>query len=187
MSEDTLTAVRSSIGWPQEIERWVRRRTAVVGRRRASAARRGAEAGAGGAAGGVHPRPAQAATASSIVWRRCFGLRMFAIAAGYEDADDCDWLRHDPVFKMAVGLLPESGESSVLAAHHVAAGECAVEDRDRPADGGDGGSVLRQLSARAGVDHARYRRHARCGARPSTALAVQCALRRALLPADPHL
>jgi hypothetical protein len=37
-------------------------------------------------------------------------LRMFAIAAGYEDADDCDALRHDPMFKMAVGRLPESGE-----------------------------------------------------------------------------
>jgi len=37
-------------------------------------------------------------------------LRMFAIAAGYEDADDCDWLRHDPVFKMAVGRLPATGE-----------------------------------------------------------------------------
>src|SRR6266699_5203406 len=37
-------------------------------------------------------------------------LRMFAIAAGYEDADDCDSLRHDPIFKMAVGRLPESGE-----------------------------------------------------------------------------
>jgi Transposase DDE domain group 1 len=36
-------------------------------------------------------------------------LRMFAIAAGYEDADDCDWLRHDPVFKMAVGRLPRTG------------------------------------------------------------------------------
>ena len=36
-------------------------------------------------------------------------LRMFAIAAGYEDADDCDALRHDPMFKMAVGRLPESG------------------------------------------------------------------------------
>ena len=36
-------------------------------------------------------------------------LRMFAIAAGYEDADDCDTLRHDPMFKMAVGRLPESG------------------------------------------------------------------------------
>src|SRR6266849_490361 len=29
-------------------------------------------------------------------------LRMFAIAAGYEDADDCDALRHDPMFKMAL-------------------------------------------------------------------------------------
>ena len=37
-------------------------------------------------------------------------LRMFAIAAGYEDADDCDLLRHDPIFKMAVGHAPESGD-----------------------------------------------------------------------------
>src|SRR5271168_335062 len=37
-------------------------------------------------------------------------LRMFAIAAGYEDADDCDSLRHDPVFKMAVGRLPRTSE-----------------------------------------------------------------------------
>jgi Transposase DDE domain group 1 len=37
-------------------------------------------------------------------------LRMFAIASGYEDADDCDWLRYDPIFKMAVGRLPESGD-----------------------------------------------------------------------------
>jgi len=34
---------------------------------------------------------------------------MFAIAAGYEDANDCATLRHDPVFKMAVGRLPETG------------------------------------------------------------------------------
>jgi hypothetical protein len=36
-------------------------------------------------------------------------LRMFAIAAGYEDADDCDSLRDDPAFKLAVGRLPETG------------------------------------------------------------------------------
>jgi hypothetical protein len=35
-------------------------------------------------------------------------LRMFLIAAGYEDADDCDALRSDPVFKLAVGRLPET-------------------------------------------------------------------------------
>jgi hypothetical protein len=37
-------------------------------------------------------------------------LRMFAIAAGYEDANDCDSLRDDPIFKMAVGHAPESGD-----------------------------------------------------------------------------
>ena len=30
-------------------------------------------------------------------------FRMFAIACGYEDADDCDALRGDPLFKLAVG------------------------------------------------------------------------------------
>ena len=40
--------------------------------------------------------------------RRAAG--MFAIAAGYEDGDDCDSLRHDPIFKMAVGHAPESGD-----------------------------------------------------------------------------
>ena len=38
-------------------------------------------------------------------------LRMFAIAAGYEDTNDCTTLRHDPIFKMAVGHAPESGDA----------------------------------------------------------------------------
>src|SRR5262245_17157847 len=38
----------------------------------------------------------------------CF--RALLIAAGYADANDCDVLRTDPAFKMAVGRLPESGE-----------------------------------------------------------------------------
>jgi hypothetical protein len=36
-------------------------------------------------------------------------FRMLAIACGYEDADDCDTLRFDPLFKLAVGRAPESG------------------------------------------------------------------------------
>ena len=36
-------------------------------------------------------------------------FRMFAIACGYEDADDCDALRGDSLFKLAVGRAPESG------------------------------------------------------------------------------
>jgi hypothetical protein len=36
-------------------------------------------------------------------------FRVLLIAAGYPDANDCDALRLDPAFKMAVGRLPESG------------------------------------------------------------------------------
>src|SRR4051812_33125881 len=37
-------------------------------------------------------------------------FRALLIAAGYADANDCDALRTDPAFKMAVGRLPESDE-----------------------------------------------------------------------------
>jgi hypothetical protein len=36
-------------------------------------------------------------------------FRALLIAAGYEDANDCDALRDDPALKMAVGRLPETG------------------------------------------------------------------------------
>src|SRR3954454_5118927 len=36
-------------------------------------------------------------------------FRVLLIAAGYPDANDCDALRADPAFKMAMGRLPESG------------------------------------------------------------------------------
>jgi hypothetical protein len=36
-------------------------------------------------------------------------FRALAIAAGYPDANDCDVLRRDAAFKMAVGRLPETG------------------------------------------------------------------------------
>lgn len=35
-----------------------------------------------------------------------FQARILAIATGYEDADDLDALRHDPMFKMALGRTP---------------------------------------------------------------------------------
>ena len=37
-------------------------------------------------------------------------FRALLIAAGYADANDCDALRADPAFKVAVGRLPETGE-----------------------------------------------------------------------------
>jgi hypothetical protein len=36
-------------------------------------------------------------------------FRALLIACGYPDANDCDTLRHDPAFKMALGRLPDSG------------------------------------------------------------------------------
>ena len=36
--------------------------------------------------------------------------RVFQIACGYEDANDCDFLRHDPAFKAACHRLPLSGD-----------------------------------------------------------------------------
>lgn len=36
--------------------------------------------------------------------------RMFAVAAGYEDANDLNTLRVDPAFKLACGRLPDTGE-----------------------------------------------------------------------------
>jgi hypothetical protein len=36
--------------------------------------------------------------------------RIFAIACGYEDADDLDRLRSDPAFKLACGRLPDTGD-----------------------------------------------------------------------------
>ena len=35
--------------------------------------------------------------------------RIFAIACGYEDANDLEYLRKDPAFKLACGRLPDSG------------------------------------------------------------------------------
>jgi hypothetical protein len=35
--------------------------------------------------------------------------RVFQIAAGYEDANDSNTLRHDPIFKLLLGRLPQSG------------------------------------------------------------------------------
>src|SRR5258708_16991539 len=35
--------------------------------------------------------------------------RIFAIACGYEDADDLDRLRFDPAFKLACGRFPDRG------------------------------------------------------------------------------
>lgn len=37
--------------------------------------------------------------------------RVYQIAAGYEDGNDCNYLKDDPVLKMCVGQLPETGHA----------------------------------------------------------------------------
>ncbi len=63
--------------------------------------------------------------------------RALLIAAGYPDGTDCDLLKSDPAFKMAVGRLPESG-----------ADLCLLIRRCRPIIPGSCRSVFRHDVAR---------------------------------------
>ena len=81
--------------------------------------------------------------------------RIFAIACGYEDADDLDRLRFDPALKLACGRLPDSGRD-LLAADRLALGECAELARSDPPDGRNGRSLLCQLRDPARGGDARH-------------------------------
>jgi len=52
-----------------------------------------------------------------------FLARSLAIAAGYEDADDLDDLRHDPAFKMALGKAPDRTDRPGQSADDVEMGK----------------------------------------------------------------
>jgi hypothetical protein len=67
--------------------------------------------------------------------------RMFAIACGYEDADDLDRLRFDAAFKPGLWPAARYRPGFVLAADRLAVGECAELARPRPPDGRDGRSL----------------------------------------------
>jgi Transposase DDE domain group 1 len=70
-------------------------------------------------------------------------FRALAIAAGYPDANDCDVLRKDAAFKMAVGRLPETGAD--LCSQPTMTRLENLPGRAQAHDGGDGRVVLRQL------------------------------------------
>ena len=50
--------------------------------------------------------------------------RVFQIACGYEDQDDADTLRTDPLLKLVCGQLPETGPRFGQPTNAVAIGEC---------------------------------------------------------------
>jgi hypothetical protein len=85
--------------------------------------------------------------------------RALLIAAGYPDSNDCDALKPDPAFKMAVGRLPESGADLCCSTDHQPAGKPAQCDRAQTHDGGNGRVVLRQLRSGSPTHPARHRRH----------------------------
>ncbi len=59
-------------------------------------------------AGALHaPRDARYTDHSD---EEMLGQRIFQIACGYDDANDCTPLRHDPAFKAACGRLPISDD-----------------------------------------------------------------------------
>jgi hypothetical protein len=57
--------------------------------------------------------------------------RVFAIACGYEDADDLDFLRFDPAFKLACGRLPDTGRD-LCSQPTLSRERAAPEGRDPP-------------------------------------------------------
>src|SRR6059058_1290854 len=95
-------------------------------------------------------------------------FRMLMIAAGYEDGNDADSLRADPLFKLAMDRLPEHGDlcsqSTVSRAENLP-DRHALLRMARP-----GRPLLPELPAGAAPHRARHRRHLRRSARwPATA------------------
>ena len=99
-------------------------------------------------------------------------FRMLMIAAGYEDGNDADTLRCDPMFKLA--LDSALGRGSVFAIDHLAAGKPARSAGIAAPRPGAGRSVLRLVPDGAEAHCARYRRYVRPGAWRSAASPVQC-------------
>ena len=113
--------------------------------------------------------------------------RILAIACGYEDADDLDALRVDPAFKLACGRLPDTGanlcsQPTLSRLENAPSLKDAIRLTWALVD-----QWMASYDRQARLRHSRYRRHLRCRARASAALALQRPLRRALLSADPCL
>jgi len=86
-------------------------------------------------------------------------FRVPMIAAGYEDADDADSLRHDPAFEPALGRLPN--DAALRSQPTLSRLENLPGPRSLPRMGRamHGRAPLRQLPAGAAAHRARHRRH----------------------------
>jgi hypothetical protein len=108
--------------------------------------------------------------------------RALLIAAGYPDGNDCDALRTDPAFKMAVGRLPKSG-----------ADLCSQPTISRLENLPGPVALKRMMAAMVEVFCDSFEQVPRRivldipGSWRAATGAVQRLLRQPLLPADPHL
>ena len=135
-------------------------------------------------AGCIRDRRDPALITYTLAGMMCF--RMFAIACGYEDGDDCDSLSADPLFKLVVGKVPESGRDL-----------CSQPTMSRLENMPSRIEAARMTAALVDTfcqsfpaprrDHPGYRRHLRSGARRSATFVVPRPLRHQLLPAHPRL
>jgi hypothetical protein len=114
--------------------------------------------------------------------------RILAIACGYEDGDDLDHLRRDPALKLACGHLPDSGRDL-----------CSQPTVSRTENTPGLREVIKLMRAMVALYCRSYPKPPEAvtldiddtldvvHGQPSAAIAVQRALRRALLLADPRL
>ena len=114
-------------------------------------------------------------------------FRMLMIAAGYEDANDCDALRADPVFKMAVGRLPESGadlcsQPTMCRLENLPGRITLARMMDAMVELYCGSFAIVPRRIALDIDDTLDR-----VSRSSAALAVPCPSRSPLFLADPHL
>ena len=98
-------------------------------------------------------------------------FRMFAIACGYEHADDCGTPRGDPLFKLAIGRAPESGRNlcSQPTMSQLESAPSRVEVARMTSSLVD---IFANLSESASVDHARHRRQLRSAAQSISQLSL---------------
>src|SRR5947208_12419819 len=95
-------------------------------------------------------------------------FRLLMIAAGYEDANDANSLRADPMFKMAHDLAPSDGE---LCSQSTISRLEKIPDTRTLLRMGRAMVDLRLVQAGSQTHRAGYRRHVRCGSRrPTVAL-----------------
>ena len=134
--------------------------------------------------------------------------RVFALALGYEDLNDHDTLRHDPLLAVLVGKADPTGQDRRRREDRgkSLAGKSTLNRLELTPVGADEKSRYKKVVARhrdiesffvetflalhrhaAEGDRARLRRHRRSDPRPSIGPVLSRLLRRLLLPAAVHL